>query len=112
MTKSGKIVVISISLLIVLAVLSVFGYREYRKRTGVYVETVRQGDDGWGYKIYVKGKLVVNQYVMPAIAGQKTFPCEEAARKTAELVVEKVGHGEMPTVTSNEVNKILKDNCK
>lgn len=111
MTKSGKIAVISISLVIVAAVLSVFGYREYRKRIGVYVETVRQGD-GWGYKIYVKGKLVVNQYVMPAIAGQKTFPCEEAARKTAELVVEKVAHGEMPTVTSNEVNKILKDNCK
>ncbi len=110
MTKNIKLIAAFILILIV-SIASVSLYRSYRKSHGVYVETIKQ-ENGWGYKIYVQGKLMVNQYVMPAIPGNKAFPCEEAARKTADLVVEKVGRREMPTVTPQEVNKILEENCK
>lgn len=110
MTKRTKLVG-SILLLAIILTVSIFSYRVYRKNHGVYVETVKQGD-GWGYKIYVKGKLVINQPMMPAIPSGKPFPCEKAAQKTAELVVQKVGRKQLPTVTTQEVNKILQENCE
>jgi Domain of unknown function (DUF4907) len=111
MTKKAKLLVVSISLIVVL-IGSVFAYKAYRKNKGVYVETVKQGKDAWGYRIYVKGRLVVKQEVMPAVPGNNAFPCEEAARKTAELVVMKVGKGDSPSVTKQEVDDIVKKNCK
>lgn len=98
--------------LILIAVVTggVFAYKQYQKNTGVYVETERV-KDGWGYKIYVKGELVVNQYVMPAVSNNQPFPNEESARKTAELVVQKVGKYRNPMVTADEVTRILKE-CK
>lgn len=111
MTKNVKLSVVFISLIAV-SILSVFAYKAYRKNTGVYVETVKEGNNGWGYRIYVKGKLVVKQDVMPAVSGNNGFPCEEAAQKTAELVVMKVGKGGSPSLTSEEVNEIVNKNCK
>jgi hypothetical protein len=111
MTKKVKLSLVLVSAIIIL-IGSVYGYRIYRKSQGVYIETVKGTTGGWGYKIYVKGKLVVNQPRIPALSGNKPFPCEEAAQKTAELVVQKVGKGEIPSVTINEMNEILKKNCK
>ncbi|OJU41690.1 MAG: hypothetical protein BGN96_02475 [Bacteroidales bacterium 45-6] len=111
MTKKAKLLVVFI-LAVASIVGSVFAYKVYRKNRGVYVETVKQGKDTWGYKIYVKGKLVVNQPMMPAVPGNIPFPCEEGARKTAELVVQKVGRGDLPSVTKQEVDSIVKESCK
>jgi hypothetical protein len=110
MTKNKK--VLTFSVIIVLSVLvGVYAYKTYKRKTGVYVETVKV-DQGWGYKIYVKGRLVVDQNTMPALSGNKPFPCEKAAEKTANLVVQKVGKGGMPTLSIQEVEKILRENCE
>lgn len=110
MTKK-KIIVLSVIAIVLSCIAGIYAYKWYKKSTGVYVETVRNGE-GWGYNIYVKGRLVVNQTVMPAVSGNKPFPCEAAAEKTARLVVEKVGKGGMPTVSIEEVQKILQEECK
>ncbi len=110
MTKKQRNKLLLACLTVALIASAVWGYSFYRKRTGVYVETVRQGN-GWGYKIYVKGQLVVNQYVMPAVKDSRPFPCEEAARRTGDTVVARVGRGEMPTVSLAEVNRIVAESC-
>lgn len=110
MTKTTKRVVISLIVVIVVSIGSFLGH-QYRKTHGVYIET-EQVKAGWGYKIYYNGKLMVNQYVMPAVLGNKPFPCEDAAQKTAELVVKKVANKQLPTVSLQEVEGILKENCK
>lgn len=111
MTKRAKFLAVAVVTIIVVAG-SVFAYKVYRKNHGVYVETVEQSKGAWGYRIYVKGQLVVKQELMPAVPGNNAFPCEEAARKTAELVVMKVGKGDLPSVTKEEVDDIVKKSCK
>jgi len=110
MTKKVKKIVGGLFLLLLVAAVSTYSYRAYRKTHGVYVETVKQDKGGWGYKIYVKGKVVINQHVMPALPESKPFPTEQTAQQTAELVVHKVRKGGLPTISVSEMNDILREN--
>lgn len=51
---------------------------------------------GYGYDIYLKGKMYVHQPNIPAIQGNSGFTSEEDARKTAGLVVHKIQNNILP----------------
>ena len=64
---------------------------------------------GWGYKLYMRYKLLVNQPMIPALEGNQPFRNEQDARKTARLASSKIAKGEMPpTLTVTEIKHLLK----
>jgi hypothetical protein len=64
---------------------------------------------GWGYRLYVRYKLLVNQPNIPAVSGNVLFKKETDARKIAKLASSKVANGQIPpTLTVEEVQKLLK----
>jgi hypothetical protein len=74
------------------------------KHNGRTVKTYRV-DGGWGYSIVVKHKEVIHQPFIPGIAGNKPFATENDAAKTGRMVMKKLQHGEMPTITKEELKK-------
>lgn len=65
--------------------------------------------EGWGYRLYIRYKLLVNQPNIPAVSGNASFKKETDARKIAKLASSKVANGQIPpTLTVEEVEKLLK----
>lgn len=65
--------------------------------------------EGWGYKLYMRYKLLVNQPNIPAVSGNASFKKETDARKIAKLASSKVASGQIPpTLTVEEVQTLLK----
>ncbi|MBN4071371.1 DUF4907 domain-containing protein, partial [Crocinitomix catalasitica] len=56
----------------------------------VTYETYNDPETGWGYKILMDGSVYVNQPHIPAVEGKNGFASEKDAKKTAELVANKV----------------------
>ncbi|MBA4851449.1 DUF4907 domain-containing protein [Emticicia sp. BO119] len=68
---------------------------------------------GWGYRIYIRYKLIVNQPNIPALSGNQPFKTQTHARKIAELASSKITQGYLPPTLSieeieNELNLRLK----
>ncbi len=62
---------------------------------------------GFGYDILMNGKAYVHQPNIPAVAGNNGFTTEKAARRTAELVANKIRRNIMPpTVDVHELDSI------
>lgn len=51
---------------------------------------------GWGYDIYRNGDLVIHQPNIPAVKRSQPFHKEEDAKRTAQLVVDKMMKGNWP----------------
>lgn len=61
----------------------------------------------FGYDVFVDGKLLIHQLNIPAMPGVEGFKTKEDAIKVAELVMRKIGLGEMPpTVSTEELKNI------
>ena len=66
-----------------------------------------EAEKGWGYKIFVNDRLMINQDNIPAIEGKKGFKTREDAGKIAELMKSKMQKGIMPpTVTKEELDSL------
>jgi Domain of unknown function (DUF4907) len=64
---------------------------------------------GWGYRLYLRYKLLINQPIIPALAGNKSFKNEADAKKIAKLASSKIAKGQMPpTLEVKEIKKLLK----
>lgn len=64
-------------------------------------------EQGWGYDIFVNGKLYVHQSNIPAISGNRSFAKEEYAAKTAELAIDKIKkHVLPPTISIKELDSL------
>ena len=65
---------------------------------------VVESEKGYGYQIFIDGKLCINQPNIPALPGTAGFETESDARKIAELAVSKIEQGIMPpTITLEEL---------
>lgn len=79
------------------------------RRGQFYEVSLFRSGDGWGYDILRKEKVYIHQPFMPAIEGEKPFPDKVSARKTARLVTRKMKNQKMPSVTPEEIRKIVGD---
>jgi len=62
---------------------------------------------GFGYDIFMQGKLYVHQPVIPAVEGNKSFSSEEKASRAAQLVVFKIQRNILPpTVEVRELDSL------
>jgi len=75
-----------------------------KKYNGRTVKTYRV-EGGWGYSVMVKNKEMIHQPFIPAIAGKKPFSTQHDAAKTGRIVMRKLQHGKMPTLTKEELLK-------
>jgi hypothetical protein len=65
------------------------------------------GLTGYGYDIYLNGKLYVHQPTVPAVTGLQAFPSQELAAATAGLVISKIRqHILPPTVDLRELDSL------
>lgn len=98
-----------ISLIIVATCILVFNNSKNTTTANtISVETYKV-EQGWGYLIRKGKKKIINQPYMPCIAGNQPFPSEISALKTGELVADKVKKDELPTITTDELNSIIKN---
>jgi hypothetical protein len=61
---------------------------------------------GWGYEIYVDKKLYIKQAFIPAVSGIHPFKTKDDAMKTGKLVLHKITHGKLPTLTLEELRDL------
>ena len=82
---------------------------------GIEAITFQSEYGGFGYNILVRGKTIIHQPNIPAVATHKGFPTEQSARKAADLVIRKIKtKGTLPALTIDEVNAAIMDeniNC-
>ena len=80
-----------------------------RSREYPYTISTFKLEHGWGYDILVKEKVYIHQPYMPAIDGEVPFKSKNAAEKTAKLVVKKLKHHKVPSVSREELQKIIRE---
>lgn len=100
-----------ISLIITTACILVFNNTKNTTSNTVSVETYKV-DSGWGYLIRRGQKKIIDQPYMPCIAGNMPFPDEVTAKRTGEWVASKISKDELPTITSDEIQKIVGNRIK
>ncbi|MFT3935620.1 MAG: DUF4907 domain-containing protein [Chitinophagaceae bacterium] len=61
--------------------------------------------DGWGYEILVDKKVYIHQDCIPAINTYKRFSTEADALLIGRKVVEKIKHGQKPSITEKEITE-------
>lgn len=104
MTK--KLVFVSAMTLAALVVLFVF--KEQNKKMPLQqdrfrVQTFETGDGGWGYSIFQGDKQIIKQDIIPAIRKNISFQSENDALQTGLLVIEKMKHNKLPTISREEL---------
>ena len=65
-------------------------------------------ENGWGYSIYKKDKIIIKQLSIPTIQVSKPFKTKDDAIKIGNLVVNKLENKKSPTISYQEllINKI------
>ncbi|UII32144.1 DUF4907 domain-containing protein [Fulvivirga ulvae] len=77
------------------------------KGTSGEIKIIENNDGSFGYEIWLNGKRKIIQPTIPAIHGHRGFLSELSARKTAELMVNKIESGEMPpSITLEELTQL------
>ncbi len=62
---------------------------------------------GWGYELYVDGKKIIRQAIMPAVGGICAFMTEEDARKMGSLAAYRFGTtGNFPTIKLTDYDSL------
>lgn len=62
---------------------------------------------GWGYDLYLEGKRVIHQPIIPARSGNNAFASEADARKTGDYAAQKfMNTGRFPSITPEELDSL------
>lgn len=111
MTKRNNILIILVAVLVSAGIwlYSFNGNRAAGKRKKI-TTSVFNGLNGWGYDILVNGKLFIHQESIPVIAGKRGFDKKEQAEQAAQLIINKMKRGQLPTITTFEIGQLLSIN--
>jgi hypothetical protein len=71
---------------------------------------VFSGSNGWGYDILVNDTLFIHQESIPVIAGKRGFDKKEQAEQAAQLIINKMKRGQLPTITTFEIEQLISIN--
>ncbi len=94
-------------ILLVAAVISVITFVVISKGEQQLLKSrVFRGISGWGYDILVDDKLFIRQESIPVLKGTHGFETKEQAQQTADLIINKMERGQLPTVTIFEIRHI------
>jgi len=73
----------------------------------LYTIKTYQTEEGWGYRILKNAKPIINQYRIPAIQDKYAFPTEKSATIVGEKVLEKIQLNEMPSISVDDLIKLM-----
>lgn len=76
-----------------------------KKNNGLDIKITQQ-ENGFGYQIIKEKKTLINQPFIPAIQGEQPFKDSMQARKTAELVIHKIGNSSFPRISIDELDSM------
>jgi len=109
--KTKHIIILAIFLSIILVGFIVFK-TVYSHKSENFKTIVYKSNNGFGYSISFKDKLLIKQDFIPAIQKSQPFCNSYDAQKVANLVVEKLNKKENPKVTISELNEYdIQLNC-
>ncbi len=80
-------------------------YRYISPSHQVKVRTYEVGE-GWGYRISIKGKVVIDQPFIPVISGKHVFPDRRTASKAGHLVKKRIIKKQLPALTREDLIEI------
>jgi hypothetical protein len=60
----------------------------------------------WGYVVFHNDKLMIQQFTIPALEGNKHFAGKEQAALVGNLVAEKLNHAKHPGITKKELDSL------
>jgi len=69
----------------------------------VTYQTYQSPYGGYGYKILVNGRVVIDQPFIPCISGYRGFDTEQKAGIIADFIAEKLRNGKPPFVHPNDL---------
>ena len=61
---------------------------------------------GWGYEVLVDGRIFIHQDYVPVLAAKQGFSKKKYAEEAAGLVIKKLQHNQLPTLTTNDLRQI------
>ncbi|MFC5411994.1 DUF4907 domain-containing protein [Larkinella bovis] len=92
--------------LLLLGLTAITVYSLFRPKPQYELRTLNS-PTGWGYRIVLNGKPVIDQPTVPGQSGQRGFVSEALARRVGERVVSKLKLGQFPpTLTPAELNQL------
>jgi hypothetical protein len=63
-------------------------------------------DNGWGYELYCRDKVIIHQEIIPVIEGKNPFLSRKDARKTGKLALQKWSKGGIPVITRQDLDSL------
>jgi hypothetical protein len=106
MTKKYNFIVIGVALIISATIWIVQLNKQNTKKERITAK-VFQSLNGWGYDILVNNALFIHQESVPGRQGKTGFPEKKQAEQTAQLIINKMERGELPAVTTFELEQII-----
>ena len=74
--------------------------------TSTIVTKVISTNDGYGYQILEGDKILIQQEVIPAVAGKQSFRTVKDAQFVADVVLYKLLKGDSPMLTVQELDEL------
>lgn len=96
--KKRIAVVVIVGLTVLFGVLCFPG----RDRSGL---TAFRSEDGWGYSVRIREKVVIYQPYIPALEGNKPFRSRKEALRAGRMVITKMNDGADYSLTVEELIK-------
>lgn len=95
---------------LVLLAAAYFFYRSFHRKESLpnpyehseIIAVTIEGEEGFGYDIFVDGRPYIHQTNIPAVGGTAGFKSESDAQAAAELVISKIRQGILPPTVSIE----------
>lgn len=107
MTKKHNILVILGAVILSAGIwIYAFSNTATQKRKSI-TSKVFVGLSGWGYDILVNDTLFIHQESIPVLAGKRGFPKKEQAEQAAQLIINKMKRGQLPTITTFEMEQLF-----
>jgi hypothetical protein len=105
--QKKNLVVLAVSFLVAVVVWCLVQVY-YKPGTPVnWSSRVYQVNNGWGYDIYQKGELYIQQTFVPVKTGREPFASESQAGRAADMVMEKLNKGQLPGLSEKELTLII-----
>ncbi|HVT85081.1 MAG TPA: DUF4907 domain-containing protein [Chitinophagaceae bacterium] len=101
--SSGFIIAVAV---VISALIFIFGWHHSKTDKHQISYTTFNQTSGWGYEILVDGKIFIHQDFVPVLTSKNGFSKKEYAEKAASLVVQKLQHNKLPTLTTNDLRQI------
>ncbi|NLP58541.1 DUF4907 domain-containing protein [Lutibacter sp. B1] len=88
---------------IILIVTSTSIFKLYNNTNHNYSLKTFKVNNGWGYSIYKKEKLIIKQEIIPSIQSKRSFTTEKEAVVIAKLMIEKLKNNKIPSISYKEL---------